>query len=184
MTQEDRNLLLRDLCARLPYGVIIDSKTYNEANYRRHYLQRLLTIRAVRESVVCVDVDDYPDPKCREYALEHCKPYLRPMSSMTKEEVKELVKVEIGKYGLSSNYHNIISIDRISMQQDRHSWSAWLHYKTESGYYRQTCFIVGWVNWETTLSEIDWLNSHHFDYRGLIEKGLALEAPEDMYKEL
>ena len=29
---------------------------------------------------------------------------------------------------------------------------------------------------------IDWLNAHHFDYRGLIEKGLALEAPEDMYK--
>lgn len=34
------------------------------------------------------------------------------------------------------------------------------------------------------ISEImDWLNEHHFDYRGLIEKGLALEAPEDMYKE-
>ena len=29
---------------------------------------------------------------------------------------------------------------------------------------------------------IDWLNAHHFDYRGLIEKGLALEAPEGMYK--
>jgi len=29
---------------------------------------------------------------------------------------------------------------------------------------------------------IDWLNAHHFDYRGLIEKGLALEAPKDMYK--
>ena len=29
---------------------------------------------------------------------------------------------------------------------------------------------------------IDWLNSHHFDYHGLIEKGLALEAPVDMYK--
>ena len=28
---------------------------------------------------------------------------------------------------------------------------------------------------------IDWLNAHHFDYRGLIEKGLALEAPEGMY---
>ena len=28
----------------------------------------------------------------------------------------------------------------------------------------------------------DWLNSRHFDYRGLIKKGLALEAPEDMYK--
>ena len=29
---------------------------------------------------------------------------------------------------------------------------------------------------------VDWLNSHHFDYRGLIEKGLALEAPEGMYE--
>ena len=29
---------------------------------------------------------------------------------------------------------------------------------------------------------VDWLNAHHFDYRGLIEKGLALEAPKDMYK--
>ena len=31
-------------------------------------------------------------------------------------------------------------------------------------------------------ASIDWLNAHHFDYRGLIEKGLALEAPEGMYK--
>ena len=30
-------------------------------------------------------------------------------------------------------------------------------------------------------TQIDWLNAHHFDYRGLIEKGLALEAPEGMY---
>ena len=29
----------------------------------------------------------------------------------------------------------------------------------------------------------DWLNAHHFDWRGLINKGLALEAPEGMYKE-
>jgi hypothetical protein len=28
---------------------------------------------------------------------------------------------------------------------------------------------------------IDWLNAHHFDYRGLIDKGLAIEAPEGMY---
>ena len=30
--------------------------------------------------------------------------------------------------------------------------------------------------------EMDWLNAHHFDYRGLIERGLALKAPEGMYK--
>jgi hypothetical protein len=34
-----------------------------------------------------------------------------------------------------------------------------------------------------TLETFDWLNAHHFDYRGLIEKGLALEAPEGMYKQ-
>ena len=32
-----------------------------------------------------------------------------------------------------------------------------------------------------TVDSIDWLNSHHFDYRGLIPKGLALEALEGMY---
>ncbi len=37
--------------------------------------------------------------------------------------------------------------------------------------------------YEEYLSKmIDWLNAHHLDYRGLIEKGLALEAPEGMYK--
>ena len=34
----------------------------------------------------------------------------------------------------------------------------------------------------TPQNAIDWLNAHHFDYRGLIEKGLALEAPKGMYK--
>lgn len=29
---------------------------------------------------------------------------------------------------------------------------------------------------------IDWLNKNMFDYRGLIEKGLALEAPKGMYE--
>lgn len=33
-----------------------------------------------------------------------------------------------------------------------------------------------------TYKSIDWLNAHHFDYRGLIEKGLALEAPEGIYE--
>lgn len=36
---------------------------------------------------------------------------------------------------------------------------------------------------ETSQQIIDWLNAHHFDYRNLIEKGLALEAPEGMYKQ-
>ena len=39
------------------------------------------------------------------------------------------------------------------------------------------------TTWEAQDSlSVDWLNKHHFDYRGLIEKGLALEASEGMYK--
>ena len=35
----------------------------------------------------------------------------------------------------------------------------------------------------TDLTDMyDWLNAHHFDYRGLIPMGLALEAPNDMYE--
>lgn len=37
------------------------------------------------------------------------------------------------------------------------------------------------VFWDELCNAIDWLNSHHLDYRGLIGKGLALQAPEDMY---
>ena len=34
---------------------------------------------------------------------------------------------------------------------------------------------------ELSINQFDWLNEHHFDFRGLIEKGLALEAPEGIY---
>ena len=40
--------------------------------------------------------------------------------------------------------------------------------------------ILKWTKLEHDT--VDWLNVHYFDYRGLIEKGIALEAPEDMYK--
>ena len=37
------------------------------------------------------------------------------------------------------------------------------------------------LSFKTVAAVIGWLNAHHFDYRGLIERGLALEAPEGMY---
>ena len=39
---------------------------------------------------------------------------------------------------------------------------------------RSTCIL--------SLKQMDWLNAHYFDYRGLIPIGLALEAPKGMYK--
>ncbi len=40
-------------------------------------------------------------------------------------------------------------------------------------------YIKPQPNWHFTIKGIDWLNAHHFDYRGLIEKGLAIEVTKD-----
>lgn len=125
MTQEDKNLLLKDLCARLSYGV---------KGLHRGQVHKLFTIDGREENNACIQVDSYD----AWFAVDTFKPYLRPMSSMTEEETLEFVKTVI---------------------------------KTPDGY----------PIW--TTDSYDWLNERHFDYRGLIEKGLALEAPEGMYKE-
>ena len=119
MTQEDRALLLKDLCARLPYGV--------KVSIRSDYTGTLETME-----LNCFHLDS-------TYSIEYrmLRPYLRPMSTMTEEEREEYTSIT-------------------------HS---------------QNWLIIGEAD-----KYVDWLNAHHFDYRGLIEKGLALEAPEDMYK--
>lgn len=126
MTQEDKELLRKDLCARLPYGVICTDN--------RHGDSRVFYVDAEDKSVYYTDFDEYG-------LIENCKPYLRSMSSMTEEEAIEY-----------ANCGNIIANSP------------------------QNNYLIPNPNC------VDWLNAHHFDYRGLIEKGLALEAPEDMYK--
>lgn len=69
MTQEIKQLLLADICARLPYGVIVQYKGHNTI-----IKNKLLT---------------GSDLDCN---MEYYKPYLRPMSSMTEEEQKEFVQ--------------------------------------------------------------------------------------------
>jgi hypothetical protein len=84
------------------------------------------------------------------------KPYLRSLSSMTEEEKKEL----------SKKYNWRIGNGQIQIRY--HSQGCWDD-ETE-------CLT------EEYIILFDWLNKHHFDYRELIKKGLALEVPEDMYK--
>lgn len=126
MTQEEKELLLKDLCARLPYGVKFGIGSAKLGQYD------LTDIDAKKEKVRYGN-GLYAD-------LERCKPFLRSMSSMTVEENKE-------------------------------------YYKT----LRAESYGRGYVYVES-VNSYDWLNKHHFDYRGLIEKGLALEALEGMYK--
>jgi hypothetical protein len=133
MTQEDKELLLKDLCARLPYGITIYRITDN-------------SIHRIQYSDIIENIDQFSH--FLEYSgVDNIKPYLRPMSSMTKEEKKELGNIR--PYLIDKN-DNVTGVQCNSFIQ---------------------------------ISECqDWLNEHHFDYRGLIEKGLALEAPEGMYK--
>lgn len=143
MTQEDKELLLKDLCARLPYGVKIriEYPFYEEKDW---YPEDLCGIDLERMVIANTSI-----------RIEEFKPYLRPMSSMTEEEIKELRNLcditpytdydsgrYINEYGLGVLYEDWPSID---------------------------------------VTAIDYLNSIHVDYRGLIPMGLALEAPEGMY---
>ena len=85
-------------------------------------------------------------------------PYLRPMSSMTEEEREELEHLSEEYFGKALD------------KQIQESLSS--SNRNESKILE--CIASSVI--------VDWLNAHHFDFRGLIEKGLALEAPEGMYK--
>ena len=117
MTQEDKELLLKDLCARLPYGVKAHTK--------------------IGTNIIVVGVidDTVKDETEDSFDISFIKPYLRPMSSMTEEEENE--------YRAINCYEGLFP-------------------RNEDAF--------------------DYVLSHHFDYRDLIEKSLALEAPEEMYE--
>ena len=146
MTQEEKQLLLKDLCGRLRYGVRIHiNSSIEEQNRMQLYDVNLEseTIGVSNEkwtfrAIPIIDEDD--DTKI-------IKPYLRPMSSMTEEECKELGDLPATFEGIGEVIPNV-------------------------PYYIEV----------TRPEQIDWLNENHFDYRGLISMGLAIEAPEGMYK--
>jgi hypothetical protein len=98
MTQEQKELLLKDLCARLPYGVKCHKSTY------RPDLPEELICTVNNSNHNCVQLGTYL------YKLEDVKPYLFPLSSMTEEQRNELHSLMIrDSYGIL--YHTIESFD-------------------------------------------------------------------------
>ena len=147
MTQEDKELLLKDLCARLPYKVKGQAVSDGEI-YR---ISSIISVSPSGEALLMLD-----DNNIDFVTLEQTKPYLRPMSSMTEEERKELNGIGF----IVPLYDGCFGVDMRAYCKNGQP-----HYRRFSDF--------------STIE--DWLNEHHFDYRGLIEKGLALEAPEGMY---
>lgn len=127
MKQEDKDLLLRDLCSRLPYGVKVKVTPVPSEEYKHIFFNA---------KIVCIDIDYIGVLSDNGFVLQQdiveLKPYLFPLSSMTEKQMDE--------------YDNL--------KQD-----IWDKLK----------------DWKCAKL-LDWLNKNHFDYRGLIEKSLAIDA--------
>lgn len=138
MKQEDKELLLKDLCARLPYGV----KVCARVNSGNRYVAKILGFRL--KDVFELKENDLHTATLS--AIDDIKPFLRPMSSMTDEE-KMFVN------GLIYNKDGI-----------------WISP------------IPTWVINESDVEKyIDFCHKHHLDWRGLIEKGLAIGTINGIY---
>lgn len=86
MKQEHKELLLRDLCARLPYGI---KASYYGADEECETWDEIEGITLDKDFGGYVDIGQYSLP------IERIKPYLFPMSSMTKEEWEEYQKIRM-----------------------------------------------------------------------------------------
>lgn len=103
MTQNEKDILLRDLCARVPYGV----KFKHEG---RRTIGKILSIAPKRRYTSVVYFDDAINhPK--ECDMDDIKPYLFPMSSMTDEDYAIYSKIweDTGKTAYLDGCHHLIS---------------------------------------------------------------------------
>ena len=137
MTQEEKELLIKDLSSRLPYECMvsiaeggIDGIKWADLTLNAYLFYQIM----------------------EEDAWEYVKPYLRPLSSMTESEREEL---------------------KILCDKDLSEFAG--HLMKGHGLSRDGLYMFD------KLRQLDWLKKHHFDFRGLIPKGSALEAKEGMY---
>lgn len=137
MTQENKKLLLRDLCARLPYGVKFLRESWNY-----EWDQELSVIEVLED----IDKDGYIN-NTKVYNVEDIKPYLFPLSSMTREQLFEVQEM-LGK--------NEIEIE-----------DGFLHIVDSS---RNV------ITYLEILALLEWFYKNHFDIYGLIPMGLAIDA--------
>ena len=86
MTKEDKDLLLKDLCARLPYGIKIHAK-YSDAGTNVEVEKDGILSMVDNDTIIAFTSDD---SNCYNYVgIHEVKPYLIPLCSMTKEQRKE-----------------------------------------------------------------------------------------------
>lgn len=153
MTKEEEQLLLIDLCEKFPFGVKVKINGVMSNPPGCELIGILGKAKTVYVHLIPASIP-----------IEEVKPYLRPLDSMNNEEKRELFKL--------CEYYE---------QED---WERKITevYGIEIASRFSLSYDTDFKLWGIDMKPIDWLNSHYFDYRGLIKKGLALEAPENMYQ--
>ena len=128
---EDKLLLIKDLSARLPYAVTVEHTSGFRGTLHNITVHHMYDDNDNVYDAICY-TDFFGDND--DIYIEFFKPYLFPLSSMTKEQKEEMKSFD--------------------------------PFQTE-----ETKTLGQWV-----VHLVDFYNKYHFDYRGLIEKGLALDA--------
>lgn len=161
MEKIDRELLIKEIGSRLSYGIKAQVLGWDEEKGEVEVPLRIYSINT--EGYVYFETNNYDVNYLR---VDECLLYLRPMSSMTKDEKKELLTLLAGKDAIG--YFQVENSGITNTDKHTQFGPGWEYH---------------WLNFsnENISLYVDWLNAHYFDYRGLIEKGLAFEAPEGMY---
>ena len=159
MTEQDKQLLLKDLCARVLYKPKV--KVLHVWNEEKEIEEDIV------DTVYCVLPEGYINTETIDSDIplnDNVILYLRPMSSMTEKEKKELLNLLFDKEAKYFYIDEEGTIDGKTFDLMKDG----LNYPT-------FCPV-------NIVLYTDWLNKHYFDYRGLIGKSLAIVAPEGMYK--
>lgn len=143
MTPENQELLIKDLCGRIQHGV--KCQVYN---FSIPYTLSGINPSRVYQELYFGELD-YKE--CNGFVdIKHCKPYLLPLSSLTKEQKKEISK----RY----NYHSCYGV-YVEITNHADYWDD-----------DTSCNLQDYLWLE------DFFNRNNIDYRGLIPLGLANDA--------
>lgn len=143
MTQEQKDLLLKDLCERLPYGV--KCAVHDDTNI--HSLSGVVYGKPYRE----LYFEELDWKECDGFeGIQYCKPYLFPISNMNEEQLEEF-------------YCEFVA--------NEINFNDFKKYYFETSSYYELLITVS-----DCPSVIEWFIKNHFDYRGLIHMGLAIDA--------
>lgn len=151
MKQEEKDLLLKDLCARLPYGVVCHYQTVVPMAGKVKSYDKLRNISFLMDRP-CFQFGSNRDI----FDFGNIKPYLFPLSSMTDEQMEELKEL----------------CDMYTPDDDYHPYA----YIGIEVLYKHVLDDKYKFNFKTDV--IDWFNKNHFDYHNLIERNLAIDATD------